>query len=109
MYLLSDSLKLSLLLSQSQMSEARNHDAQQLLVETEKHKATCSRLLAERWLSGAGLGAGTSAPGAGAPDSAPGNGDGDPSQSAPDTRSPGGMSLFSATDTSSPKAPPGAA
>ena len=36
------------------MSEARNQEAQQLLAETEKHKTACSRLLAERWLSGAG-------------------------------------------------------
>lgn len=55
LYLLSDALKLSLLLSQSQMSEVRDQEANDLLAQTEKHKQECSRLLAERWLTGAAL------------------------------------------------------
>lgn len=53
LYLLSDSLKLSLLLSQSQASEIRDNEAQQLVAETEQHKKVCSELLAKHWLAGA--------------------------------------------------------
>lgn len=53
LYLLSDSLKLSLLLSQSQMSEARDQEAEYLLDQTKAHMHTCSELLSQRWLSGA--------------------------------------------------------
>jgi len=53
LYLLSDALKLSLLLSQSQMSEARDSEAQQLIEQTEAHKHECSQLLAAHWLQGA--------------------------------------------------------
>ncbi|SHO78433.1 Uncharacterized protein MSYG_2778 [Malassezia sympodialis ATCC 42132] len=52
LYLLSDSLKLSLLLSQSSMSEARDHEAQELLEQTNRHIHKCGQLLAEH-LAGA--------------------------------------------------------
>jgi len=53
LYLLSDSLKLSLLLSQSQMSEARDQEAKYLLDQTKAHMHSCSELLSQHWLSGA--------------------------------------------------------
>lgn len=53
LYLLSDSLKLSLLLSQSQMSEAHDQEAEYLLDQTKAHMHTCSELLSQRWLPGA--------------------------------------------------------
>lgn len=53
LYLLSDSLKLSLLLSQSQMSESRDQEAQQLIDKTDSHMRRCGELLAQRWLPGA--------------------------------------------------------
>ena len=53
LYLLSDSLKLSLLLSQSQMSEARDQEAKYLLNQTKAHMHACSELLSQHWLSGA--------------------------------------------------------
>lgn len=53
LYLLSDSLKLSLLLSQSQMSDARDTEAEQLVQATEAYKRECSELLARHWLPGA--------------------------------------------------------
>lgn len=53
LYLLSDSLKLSLLLSQSQASEAHDDSVQQLIRDTERHKRECSDILAKQWLAGA--------------------------------------------------------
>ena len=53
LYLLSDSLKLSLLLSQSQMSEARDQETKYLLDQTKAHMHSCSELLSQHWLSGA--------------------------------------------------------
>ncbi|KAI3626139.1 hypothetical protein CBS9595_001500 [Malassezia furfur] len=55
LYLLSNSLKLSLLLSQSQMSDAHNSEAEQLIQEAEAHQRECSQLLAENWLPGSSL------------------------------------------------------
>lgn len=55
LYLLSNSLKLSLLLSQSQMSDVRNSEADQLLRDTETYKRECSQLLTKHWLSGSAL------------------------------------------------------
>ena len=55
LYLLSNSLKLSLLLSQSQMSDAHNSEAEQLIQEAEAHQRGCSQLLAEHWLPGSSL------------------------------------------------------
>ena len=77
LYLLSDSLKLSLLLSQSQASEARDNEARQLIAETERHKHATSELLAQHWLAGA--------------HSAPAD---DTAEQSPDN-----MSLFSASDS----------
>ena len=83
LYLLSDSLKLSLLLSQSQASEARDSEAQHLLAETERHKKACSELLAQHWLAGAHT----------------------KKTSAEDEgHSPSAMSLFSASDSTAPTA-----
>ncbi|WFD37618.1 uncharacterized protein MJAP1_000565 [Malassezia japonica] len=62
LYLLSDSLKLSLLLSQSQMSDARNSEAETLLRDTDAYKRECSELLAGYWLPGAQSGAEDAAP-----------------------------------------------
>lgn len=62
LYLLSDSLKLSLLLSQSQMSDARNSEAETLLRDTDAYKRECSELLAAHWLPGARSGAADAPP-----------------------------------------------
>ncbi|PKI84877.1 hypothetical protein MVES1_001371 [Malassezia vespertilionis] len=55
LYLLSDALKLSLLLSQSQLSDARKQEAEQLLAQTSAYQGECSRMLAEHWFPGANV------------------------------------------------------
>ncbi|WFD42451.1 hypothetical protein MPSI1_001096 [Malassezia psittaci] len=51
LYLLSNALKLSLLLSQSHMSQARNHEVDQLEKQTQQYQQECAELLKEHWLS----------------------------------------------------------
>lgn len=51
LYLLSNALKLSLLLSQSPMSEARNYEVDQLEKQTQQYQQECAKLLKEHWLS----------------------------------------------------------